>query len=785
MPPVPPLARYSWFVLSLAGMAQIQQIRPLTPPVADQALVAFERELRTSKQPVLLLLEGGDAAWIKKAEGLLATPEMRELDLSATRLGPTTPLAQELLRQKGWTAEPRWVLFNREGTVPIQDVRLPSGGGAWAWRLRNAGLKTPVEELEGFLRQHPDNLDARGVLINTRLRLAQAHLKTVLDPKGELVRPLSSEEDTRLFRPLAKELERLLADPYGPMALPHFAFLPGDPERQSPTLQALAHRARPALEAWLRRAPQHAPAWELLATFSVWTSRCELLDLLPSLEPYPSVYGQSRPRLPEKALAHLGQEARRTRRWDPLLPVLQPGVDALLGRGGGLPSPKPDDVWDKQGISLLVEALLNLGRTGEATTLVQTFLEWGGGSPRKAAELALASGRVDLAKAWGTLSPTWTAKEGNAFSPEIHPQLSLDRLLRMVQDRPPASLVLITGEKGVPYPALSALSRKAPLMEWNLNLQALPMTGEAAQALRAREGWSPEPRWSLMAAEGRILASGTAPPTPEELVARLTEANLKPPVAQMRSFLRDHADHLEALAALLDERRNQGLRTKPPTAKGPLSEEEDRAVWGECAQVLERFVAQPGWPAAITYWRSSMGTEMTRSALMAEAYRRALPGIEDILRRGSSAIPMTWTLWSEAIVVAGAEPTLLLEEAERWPGASEVFRGGAERQLVSYLKVAERWATLERLLLPTWKAVQEGRAFTITGNQESFVWDLSVGSLLEAYLRQGKLSQAETLLRDAQALVPGNGLLLKAATLARTCDLKDLAIGWEARAKAM
>ncbi|MCL1907821.1 MAG: hypothetical protein FWG12_00450 [Holophagaceae bacterium] len=128
-------------------------------------------------------------------------------------------------------------------------------------------------------------------------------------------------------------------------------------------------------------------------------------------------------------------------------------------------------------------------------------------------------------------------------------------LLRMVQDRPPASILALDGE-GRLEPLVAGLLQQDPLIALNLNLIGLNVYSGAGLELIQREGWTAgAPRWCLMAPDGTVLFSSGSPPTPSMIMDAFRSAGLHSRQDILRRFLANHPGHAEAKLALLGELR--------------------------------------------------------------------------------------------------------------------------------------------------------------------------------------------------------------------------------------
>jgi len=287
---------------------------------------------------------------------------------------------------------------------------------------------------------------------------------------------------------------------------------------------------------------------------------------------------------------------------------------------------------------------------------------------------------------------------------------SLDLILNMIQERPPASIVsLQTSSASFD---VSGILQRDPAVSLNLNLVVLDAENGPGLELIEREGWPKgAPRWAILSTSGVVLNSSDQAPTPDSIMEAFRGAGLKSRLDEMRAFLAIYPYHAEATLALLGELRaiaqaktraalgvsqggvarsggpmNSFLQQAAGDASSdpePLPELDtwiDGEIWGEYSREAEKAFQDGIWKqdteqlwgdrgggmgmgiAGVAFGGSDLlfrggGTSLVSdfaiySPMMKKQYQRWLPDIEQALARRASSTRM-WTFWLAVQRVSG------------------------------------------------------------------------------------------------------------------------------------
>jgi hypothetical protein len=360
---------------------------------------------------------------------------------------------------------------------------------------------------------------------------------------------------------------------------------------------------------------------------------------------------------------------------------------------------------------------------------------------------------------------------------------------------------------------------------------------EVSALLQQRHQAGPRPQWVIFGEGGRLVASGGTPPEAVALVQAAQAGGLRSRPQILRAFLRTHPDHLGALEDLLYLLRDRATRrtdlrfgAKPDPLRSAdegldpgrgrrdlearaeaqgrdeaqeeakpaelLVPEEDQAIWGELADLLERSFRNGDWDE-IRNGALIPGDAAAHSPLMQAACRAAVPEVERALGRQPTSWSL-WEIWLWLTATFGGKPIRPLLDAllpsptlppSAWP---------PEAVREAYVKDARKrrdWQGLRDLLLPQVERAQlleaawgpatvrleiNGRVQEDTETGDT--WRATLEPLVEALLHLGETGLADSLVRDAWARHPWSGLPGRAAALAARCGQPNFAAQWAALA---
>jgi len=401
----------SLLLLPAVLMAQ----RSALPPME-----AFDRDLKRNRLGTWLVLEDDGAAWGAALRGAQEDDALLALNLPVRVVsGGRKPdaIAPTLRERFGWSKGPHWALLDAKGRVLEEGAAAPTASSLTS-AVEHAGIRSRAQELEAFLRQHPDRLDARVALVQEHLAVASRRTRKILgltEVKGTSpsdpvsVKPLEPEADLKIWAAAAQQLDTVLREASGSLGGSlGFGFslrIRRSAAEHSPCLMAVLTRHKETMEEVLRRQPENVEAWQLWIAASGKSGGWPLQTLLATLQPLPGAPPGSWP--PAAILGEYLKDAKSRGDWTSIREVLEPRWDHYRDSmlDGQLNFGNNAVLWDWI-LGPLVEAQVSQGSVGDADQVLSEAVEvaaWPG-LPAKARDQANRLNRPDLAARWGALT---------------------------------------------------------------------------------------------------------------------------------------------------------------------------------------------------------------------------------------------------------------------------------------------------------------------------------------------------------------------------------------------
>src|SRR5512133_3893112 len=177
---------------------------------------AFNRELKRNRFGTWLVLEDEGAAWGAAMRSALDEEPMilLNLPLKVVAGGKKADALAPVLRERfGWAKGAHWALVDAKGRVKAEGAETPMPG-ALGRAGEQAGPSSRAQELEAFLRQNPDRLDARAALFQEYIAVATRRTQKTLNRPGSKpaspepvpAKPLDPEADLKIWAAAAQQL---------------------------------------------------------------------------------------------------------------------------------------------------------------------------------------------------------------------------------------------------------------------------------------------------------------------------------------------------------------------------------------------------------------------------------------------------------------------------------------------------------------------------------------------------------------------------------------------------
>jgi hypothetical protein len=375
---------------------------------------AFDRELKKNRLGTWLVLEDEGAAWGATIRAALDDDALVTLNLPLKVVsGGKKPdaLAATLRDRYGWAKGAHWALVDAKGFVLVERSTQPTVPGLVS-ATEQAGVKSRTQELEEFLKQNPDHLEAQGALLKELVNIANRRTRKALGNLPEKLvgaqpvpteppRQLDAEADLKIWSTVVLRLGQLLQGAWREAAVYPAVAIMASTAEHSPSMAALLTHYKGDMEDALRRRPTGPELWYLWLAASSKCGGWSLASLLQSLQPLPGIVPGEWP--PAMALNEFVKDAKGRGDWSAIRGVLEPRLENLRTDGFRASG---EGLWNSV-ISPLLEALVSLGDIPAADQLIgdSMSLDSWSGLPGQARDLATRLNRPDLAARWGALTP--------------------------------------------------------------------------------------------------------------------------------------------------------------------------------------------------------------------------------------------------------------------------------------------------------------------------------------------------------------------------------------------
>jgi hypothetical protein len=163
--------------------------------------------------------------------------------------------------------------------------------------------------------------------------------------------------------------------------------------------------------------------------------------------------------------------------------------------------------------------------------------------------------------------------------------------------------------------------------------------------IRQKYGLSAPARWLALGSENNAIVSGVQTPSATEFDQMLEQRGIKNPLMQVRDFLRENPDHLDAMADLLKQARNRALHLMPAGQTEDLDEETDLLTWAILASETDRVFSGSWVGIELSFFNPVIETPEQYSKLMKNVFRKHIGKIEaEIILQPH--ISHLWNIWA-------------------------------------------------------------------------------------------------------------------------------------------
>jgi hypothetical protein len=270
-------------------------------------------------------------------------------------------------------------------------------------------------------------------------------------------------------------------------------------------------------------------------------------------------------------------------------------------------------------------------------------------------------------------------------------------------------------------------------------------------------GWKADDghRWALVGDDRKVAAEGRAIPDIDEL-QRLLNRHIKNNIVEGRKFVQDHPERYDSMLKLAFSLMGRNYRTiQGDNETGPLSADQDEALWGEAARLLNRVLINAPHLLIDAPYIAKPPAALARSSMLKALSARFLPMIESNLERKPSTEDLRANLWYQWIFWRAAEEGSrpLMPIVQRAVPSPFALPGTVPPSFVlddyyDECRQAGAWPQVIELLTVPWDReilrIDEDRLKDPDSKfQTPKFGDSVVLPLIEALLNEGKASKAD------------------------------------------
>lgn len=532
---------------------------------------------------------------------LLKDPSYQKLaagpDWGVEFLSP--PVAQDLKAQGR-----DWALFDPHNQLAGTGAGHPTGDQLLG-AIHSAGQQARFERLAAFLRDHPNQGEARQEAANLELRRLRAQIlaqppvagaEPRFDGRLALHGADAEARADELFAPAVEALRALTQVPsWGREAHWLASRMAGQDLGQSPHARRWFAELAEDLEARVAADPDDA------ALVRAWVEALDAARRLPEtmsgrIQPVPGEPWPEASLMPSLLEPYLRRRAFQTA--EQLLRDLTPA---------GPPQPLTPHGWEeycdlRAAVSAQRAALyLAQGAQGEVQASIDDAMAWGGA--RQVVAALMRRGLTD-------------PRSDTTYLRQLWAQASTRKSTRPAMPAQPAPLRLVLYGHPSWLLAWTALHTSAELAPWAPGELRWEFGGkDAAAKERQKHQWDAHPRWALYRGDD-LLAQGQTCPGPVALAGVLA-AHGTPMLERLAQVLAQHPDHLAARRARFDLL----LKRMPDKRLEPLLAEDAARL-----QLHLPFGPDEAWHPDPDLWSGAAGPVLAEL----ETQLRSWPGFADL-----------------------------------------------------------------------------------------------------------------------------------------------------------
>ncbi|MCL1892889.1 MAG: hypothetical protein FWG02_01465 [Holophagaceae bacterium] len=339
---------------------------------------------------------------------------------------------------------------------------------------------------------------------------------------------------------------------------------------------------------------------------------------------------------------------------------------------------------------------------------------------------------------------------------------------------------------------IKLLSRNNAMWMIDFNLKDSQRNPNRESDLSAFEAWvrsqygSHTSRWVALDELGRVIVSGIDIPEGKALATAMTRFGITSTLKQLRNFLQEYPDHIDARTDLLKEVRRRAVLAMPKDMEDDLDGFSDLRTWGVFAREFDSAM-NTGWIGFnLEFFRPEAPLPERHSPLMKKTFTKYIGRVEELLRELPSNIEL-WDMWGWMARGLDDHPVFqFIQSIESFepcpsPRVSAWLTGLAKSkedwesviQLAKLSREFNRYMQIQRDgWTPNWYS-QRLVSINIYGYPENS----SYYPHIEALLKLGRVDEANDIF-DELVRTRGADRAQHASELARTNGFEELAEIW-------
>lgn len=397
----------------------------------------------------------------------------------------------------------------------------------------------------------------------------------------------------------------------------------------------------------------------------------------------------------------------------------------------------------------------------------------------------------------------------------------------------PASLTVLDAKGTRTLSAgFTSLLQTEELSPYQVSMRSYAIGSGAGRDLMSKYHLSPKAQWLLIdQRSATVVAQGDGIPDTQTLITHLHKAGFRDLVKDLRAYLKEFPNSLEAHEHLLRQLRQRSERVaqrfmgiqvethrehldrgdfagfmhaEAAFVKVDLSQAkaldpiQDLEAWAAFAQELESVFRSGEWREINFSWVREGRALDAASPTLRVLYNRWQPTVETALQRNPASASF-WDLWIWMSQAQGGKPLApLLATLKPTPFVSEPWPPlRVVQALFSVANTQGDWRTLQALYQSQWdneshplrevalKNTKANQVLQGSGEEAQTAlldqdWTAFLGPLLECCLRSGDTSQADALFLQALDASHWVALPGKGVEVAKRCHQPALAARWGA-----